>query len=149
MQTQGRPHQQPPRPVKKPRIDCDTAKALVLAASGGFLVAAFLPWVNDRRASKIPLKELITVTGEETNILASLAVPLIFAAAITFLAVILDWRTLAIIGASTSIGTAALWLLQQVIEKGEKIGPSDLQVGAWAVICGVIVAFIGSLGLKT
>lgn len=100
---------------------------LALAGVASTVTAPFLTWYADRPGERIRAQDLVHgATGMDADLLASLFLPLCFAAFVALIAVVMRSRLLMTVGGLLVLATASLWLARQ----------SDTAAGLAAALVG-------------
>lgn len=126
-----------------------TLIAIVATVAGAAAVvySTFLPWYGDRQGRQIPLSELWDgITASTTDMIGSLFVPMVLAAALALLGLVIGRRWLMAIGAFVAIAVFAVFLGQQM--QGEAFA-SQFRQGFWNTAGGCVLLIIGSISRQS
>lgn len=122
-----------------------TLIAIVATVAGAAAVvySTFLPWYGDRQGRRIPLSELWNgVTAGTTDMINSFFVPIVLAAVLTLLGLVIGRRWLMALGTIIAIAVFAVFLGQQL--QVEALA-SQFRQGFWNTAGGCLLLLIGSI----
>jgi hypothetical protein len=126
-----------------------TLIAIVATVAGAAAVvySTFLPWYGDREGRRIPLSELWNgVTATSTDMINSLFVPMVLAAALALTGLIIGRRWLMAIGTFLAVVVFAVFLGQQMQVEAFA---SQFRQGFWNTAGGCVLLLIGSISRQS
>jgi hypothetical protein len=113
-----------------------------VAGAAAVVYSTFLPWYRDRQGRFIPLNELWNgVTTTTTDMVNSLFVPMVLAAALVLVGLAIGKRWLMVIGTIIALAVFVAFLGQQL--QSEALA-SQFRQGFWGAAGGVLLLLIGS-----
>ncbi|MFE4371444.1 hypothetical protein ACFRMN_24995 [Streptomyces sp. NPDC056835] len=87
---------------------------LALIGAAAAVLSPFRPWYDGREASDYPVTDLFNgISGNGSGVLASLALPFLFAALVTLFGVVLRSRALVALAGLVVLGFTVLWMVRQ------------------------------------
>lgn len=124
--------------------------SLVAGLAGvGLLVAGLtLPWTAGRAGTHLPARAVFPwalQVPEVESALASVALPLLAAAAFCIIAIGVRARWLALILAAITLGVEIAWFASEAFRRtrGDLL-VTDLEVGAWLALGGAVLLLVGA-----
>ncbi|MET0135471.1 MAG: hypothetical protein ABW215_17975 [Kibdelosporangium sp.] len=118
-----------------------------VAGAAAVVYSTFLPWYRDRQGRFIPLNELWNgVTTSTTDMVNSLFVPMVLAAALALVGLAISKRWLMAIGTIIALAVFVAFLGQQL--QSESLA-SQFRQGFWGAAGGVLLLLIGSTARPT
>jgi hypothetical protein len=119
------------------------AVVATVAGAGAVVYSTFQPWYRDRQGRYIPLSDLWDgVTPNTTDMISSLFVPMVLAAVLVVLGLIIGRRWVMAIGTIIAVAVFAIFLGQQL--QSESLA-SQFRQGFWNAAGGVLLMLIGSI----
>ena len=114
-----------------------------LVGAGAVVYSTFQPWYAGRTGRQIPLSDLWNgVTTETADMIGSLFVPMVAAAALALLGLTLRKRALMAIGTLIAVVVFAVFLGQQL--QTEALA-SQFRQGFWNAAGGTLLLLVGSI----
>jgi hypothetical protein len=114
-----------------------------VVGSAAVVYSTFLPWYGDRQGRQIPLSELWNgVTATTTDMVNSFFVPMVLAAVLAILGLIIGRRWLMALGTVIALVVFAVFLGQQM--QVEALA-SQFRQGFWNTAGGCLLLLIGSI----
>jgi hypothetical protein len=113
---------------------------LALIAAAAAVYSTFVPWFGARNGNDFRLEDLLWngITQTSSGLWVSLFLPMLVAAILTLVGVVLRWRTLVAFAGLIVAGFTVLWLVREGIALG------TLSVGATGVINRGVAFALGS-----
>jgi hypothetical protein len=120
--------------------------ALGLFGAAALALSAFLPWVEDEPATRIPIRELLDgIPTARGGTPYSLALLLIVASGLAVVGVLINSKLLEAIAALVAFAGATLWAVMRAIDRGLGGFLADLESGAWLAAGGIFLVGLSAL----
>ena len=116
----------------------------------GVTASAYLDWLDDVMPTEMPLERLFQteVSGTASSYWTSVAAPLALVGVLGVIGALMRSRLVLTVAGLIGVATLALWIVMQALDMSpEDLEPSDYQSGVWVCVAGLVVLFIGVLGM--
>jgi hypothetical protein len=121
-----------------------TARFLVIVSGAAVAYGGFMPWLDDLKASELPLRNIVSGqlrgAGGWTS---SLAVVLVIAAVLIVLGGLVDSRIAVFLGLLVGLAAAGGWLAQLVIHR-PGLTATDFGNGYWITAAGLMLSLLSA-----
>ena len=116
----------------------------------GVTASAYLDWLDDVMPTEMPLERLFQteISGTASSYWTSVAAPLALVGVVGIIGALMRSRLVLTVAGLIGVATLALWIIMQALDLSpEDLEPSDYQSGVWVCVAGLVVLFIGVLGM--
>ena len=124
---------------------------IALIGAAAAVWSPFRPWYDGRHGSDIRIDDLFGgITDSGAELFGSLLLPMLFAAVLTLIGVMLRARLMVALAGVVVLGFTILWMIRQGQAEGELTAGTDggLGVGAAAALGGGVLLLLGALIMR-
>jgi hypothetical protein len=124
--------------------------ALALIAAAAAVISPFRDWYDGRAGQDIPLGDLFSgdgLTSGDAALFGGMFVPMLVAAVLVVVGVLLGWRLLVALAGVLALGFTVLWMVRQYqLTDSLLIGSGGMAEGAMsALAAGVLMLFASTV----
>jgi hypothetical protein len=123
-----------------------TAVLLGLMGATALVTSAFQPWYGNRDPKEVPLLDLVPgLDGDAGNAATSMLLPLVAAAIIVVVALVLRAKALMALAGVIGLATAVLWFVQlDRAEAAPTFQFTDFDPGLWSVSAALFLVAVAT-----